>query len=62
MGPQPFLCVLQMKKGRLIKRSRGRRQAGRPEGFVPLFVYVCECVSDHVCMSGHRSHEILLFF
>lgn len=36
MGPQPFLCVLQMRKGRLIKRSGGRRQAERPEGFVPL--------------------------
>lgn len=40
MGPQPFLCVPHMKKGCLIKRSRGSRQAGRPEGFVPL--YVCE--------------------
>lgn len=47
-----FSVFCEMKEGCLIKRSRGRRPAGRPEGFVLLVVSVC------VYMSACGSHEI----
>lgn len=56
-----FFCVVHMKKGRLIKHSKGvegergaeGRQAGSPQGFVPL--YVCLFVVYGVCVCQGRA-------
>lgn len=51
MGPQPFLCVLQMKKGCLIKCSRAKKADWYASGIVAS-VCVDLCMIAMSCVYG----------